>query len=67
VSERLEDLRHRWAVEPAESAELDGVVDVDDWDVDDELDDEDAPVDPEAAIPALRAEPDDDQPSWRSA
>jgi hypothetical protein len=53
VSLDLDDLRQTAAEEEAELAEQEGVVDVDN-----------EQVDPEAAIQALRAEPDDDQPAW---
>jgi hypothetical protein len=58
MSVPLDDLRQQRAEEALELAELESVID---------LDDEDVPVDHEAAIERLRHEPDDDQPDWRRA
>jgi hypothetical protein len=67
VAEPLSDLRQRWAEEARERAELDAVIDLEDLDPDDDepvADDEEPPVDRDAAMRALRHEADDDQP-WR--
>lgn len=63
--ESLEELRQRWAEEAAQRAELDAVVDIEDLHQEEDAGEE-PPVDREAALAALRALPDDDQPSWRS-
>lgn len=65
VSGALEDLRQRWAEEAVEREQLDAVIELEDLDLDDDdAEHDEAPADPDAALQALRAEPDDDQP-WR--
>lgn len=58
MSDPLEDLIQRAAEEAAAKAELDAVRDIGEGE---------EVVDREAAIEALRAEPEDDQPAWRQA